>query len=63
MEVFGLYSATDFVVGIKPLCLAVKGVADFGDGEDKPELQEIASASAAIIFKKILASIDLHALV
>ncbi|MGY4157887.1 nucleoside phosphorylase [Bradyrhizobium sp. USDA 4461] len=63
MEVFGLYTAPDFVIGSKPLCLAAKGVADFGDGQDKPELQAIASASAAIVFKKILAHIDLHSLV
>lgn len=62
MEVFALYTAPEFVVGSKPLCLAIKGVADYGDGNDCEELQVYASSSSAIVFKEILSSIDLFSL-
>jgi nucleoside phosphorylase len=62
MEIFGVYAAPDFVIGSRPLRLAVKGVADFGDGKDKPEIQVLASVAAAVVFKEILAQIDLYEL-
>lgn len=62
MEVYGLYTAPDFVIGSRPLCMAIKGIADFGDGADQPKVQVLASAASAIVFKEILGTIDLHAL-
>jgi nucleoside phosphorylase len=54
MENYALYTAIDFLPGLKPCKLAIKGVADFGDGQKKDDVQKLASTFSAITFFKIL---------
>lgn len=43
METFGVYKAAALSVGVKPIVLSVKGVADFGDGSKHKKFQALAS--------------------
>lgn len=43
MEVFGIFKAADRSVGVSPAVMAVKGVADFGDGSKHKKFQSLAS--------------------
>ena len=54
MENYAVYTAVDFVGGLKPSKLAIKGVADFGDGNKRDDVQELASTCAAITFANVL---------
>jgi nucleoside phosphorylase len=54
MEVFGVYKAVDRAVGAKPIVLAVKGVADFGNGEKHSEFQSLASRLSYCVAHEII---------
>lgn len=54
MEVFGVYKAVDRAVGAKPVVLAVKGVADFGNGAKHNEFQSLASRLSYCVAHEII---------
>ena len=55
MEVFGVYTAVDRSVGVRPLVLGIKGVADFGDGAKHKEFQSLSSELSYCVGSVILA--------
>lgn len=59
MEVYGLYTAVEQCVGLKPSVLAIKGVADFGDASKADKAQLAASKVATVVFKSILAELTM----
>jgi nucleoside phosphorylase/CheY-like chemotaxis protein len=54
MENYALYTTIDFLSGLKPSKLAIKGVADFGDGQKKDDVQKLASTLSAVTFLEIV---------
>jgi nucleoside phosphorylase len=54
MENYAVYTAVDLVTGLKPSKLAIKGVADYGDGHKKDDVQKLASTYSVITFLKVL---------
>jgi nucleoside phosphorylase/CheY-like chemotaxis protein len=54
MENYGVYTAIDFISGLKPSKLAIKGVADYGDRHKKDAVQRLASTYSAITLRHII---------
>lgn len=54
MEIFAVYTAASLAVGRRSEFVAIKGVADLGDGEKKDAMQSLASELSALVLKRLL---------
>ena len=56
MEIFGFFKAIELAVGAKPAMMAVKGVADFGDGSKHKLFQPLASRLSYCVASEIISN-------
>lgn len=54
METFAIYKAASLAVGVRPVVLSIKGVADFGDGSKHKKFQSLASRLSYDIGREII---------
>jgi nucleoside phosphorylase/CheY-like chemotaxis protein len=54
METFAVYKAAALTVGVKPIVLSIKGVADFGNGSKHKKFQGLASRLSYDIGREII---------